>query len=234
MSEENNSETPESTIEDQLAEAQEQIERYKAKHDLEKRHRKNAENKNEDFSARLEALEQERQANLDKAKEASLEASRKAGDLEAIEKSHKERYESLKSQLENQLKERDGMISEFTAGQAAQSISSEVFGENAQVMMPHIASRVTTEFNNGKATVRYLNEDGTPSALTKEDIIAEFKNNQAYANFVVGSNASGGGANGSIAKSGSSQQKTITREQYEALPFHKRPNLRKEGIQLTN
>jgi len=178
------------TIEEYNAKVEE-LERYKAKHELEKRHRKNAENEKTDFSKRLELLEQERQAKIDEAEAAKLDASRKAGDLEAIEKSHIERYETLKAETAKQLKERDSIISKQTAGQAGQSIASEVFGENAKVMMPHIMERISTEFQNGEATVRFHNADGTPSALTKEEFAADFKNNKLFANFVVGSKASG-------------------------------------------
>jgi hypothetical protein len=232
MSEENESKEP--TLEEQLEQTREELERFKVKHEMEKKHRKNAENENSDFSMRLELLEQERQAKVDEAEAAKLEASRKSGDLEAIEKSYKDQITKAQNSSKEQLEKLNGIIGSLTSKHAANEIANEVFGENAAAMMPNVERFIRHEIGDDGVKVRYLNDDGSPSALTKEDIVANLKTNTLYANFVIGSNASGGGADGSIAKSGRAKGNTMTREAYEATPLHNRPNLRKEGITLIN
>lgn len=159
------------------------------------------------LAERLKKLEENNKALLDEKKKAKeeaekvrLEAAKKNGNVAELEKSWQEKYDrdlaALKEETGQQLTEYQQMVSSLTVGATASSVAAEVFGEHADLMRHHVDNRLSYEVENGKPKVRVLDADGTPSALTLDDLKKEFKNNTKFAPFVVGTKASGGGAPG--------------------------------------
>tara|TARA_R110000765_G_scaffold151328_4_gene253950 strand:- start:76 stop:822 length:747 start_codon:yes stop_codon:yes gene_type:complete len=189
-----------------------------------------------EIQERMKALEDERKAEKDAAEaerqRIEMESHRKKGDFEALEKSWQEKNAKISEDFQSQLDQRNSIIGNLTVGQAAQSLASKLAGEDAHLILPALKQRLRSEINDGRASTRVLDTAGNPSALTLDELRTEFYNDKQYSRIIVGSNGSGGGADGSNAKGGGSSQKTITRAAYEAIPLGDRPNLKAEGISL--
>ena len=140
----------------------------------------------EDTSALKNALERERTA-----KEKALEESRaRGGDVEAIRKDADARIKALQEQVDAVAKESKKALRDKTA----QELASKLFGEHAEVVLPHIQKRLRWADEDGKTIIRVLGADGKASAASLSDLEAEFKGNKAFAPILKVGNASGSGA----------------------------------------
>lgn len=142
---------------------------------------------------RIKKLEANNQALLDekrKAKEAAdlaaQEAAKKSGDIEALEKSWADRLSSKVKRYEN-------MISDLTVGSEATKLAAELFGENAELAMPHVLNRLTYEITDAGAKIRVKGPDGSPTAATIDELKKEITNNPRFSAILVGTRASGSG-----------------------------------------
>jgi hypothetical protein len=167
-----------------------------------------------DIADRLRKLEannqellKEKQRAKEEAEKAALEAAKKSGDIESLEKSWNEKLKTRESELLQQLNERESIISNLSVGQTATALAAELFGEHAELMQHHITSRLTYELADGKPKVRVL-DDGKPSAKTLDELKAEIRNNAKFAPFVVASKASGGNLPGKPAGGGTNKKWT--------------------------
>lgn len=156
-----------------------------------------------ELSERLRKLEENNRALLDekkKAKEAAekaaLEAAKKGGDIEALEKSWSEKLTTTVTAKDQELQALQGMISSLTVGSTATTIAAELFGEHAELMLPHVNGRLRVEISDGQPRVRVLDAAGNLSAMSVDDLKAEIRGNAKFAPFVVGSKASGSGQPG--------------------------------------
>lgn len=184
--------------------------------------------------AKLEAnnaeLLKEKKEAKEAADKAAMEAAKKGGDLEALEASWKKKLEESVAAKESELGQYKQMVNSLTVGATATKLASEVFGEHAELMLPHVQSRLSVELAENKPSVRVL-VDGKPSALTVDDLAKELRNNPRMAAFVVGSKANGAGAHGG---QGAQGQKTMKRSEYENLNPSQKMELGKEGVKLTD
>lgn len=178
--------TPEQQLEEmkaQLAEAAKGIDALKAKND---------ELLSEKKAAQKKALEE-----AEAAKVAIEEAARKAGDVQALEKSWADKLAKRESEL---LAERDALgnvVRDLTVTATATKLAAELaVPGSADVLLPHITKRLALETQDGKPVVRVLGADGKPSAASVEDLAKEISGNAAFAPLIVASKATGGGASG--------------------------------------
>lgn len=151
--------------------------------------------------AKLEAnnrdLLGEKKAAKEEAERIKLEAAKKGGDIEALEKSWQEKYMSAESAKNLEVEQYKKMVSGLTVGAAAATIAADVFGANAELMMHHVNARLGYEVVDGQPRVRVLDLTGKPCALTVDELKNEFKASAKFAPFVVATRASGAGAHGS-------------------------------------
>ncbi|PIJ49189.1 MULTISPECIES: hypothetical protein [unclassified Erwinia] len=136
--------------------------------------------------------EREASAKLAKEKEAEAqkladEQARKKGDLDTLEKSWAEKLSVRERELMAQIEERDGKLHTLLVDNVAQSMATKLAGDSAAILTPHIKSRLVVE--DGKT--RVVDETGSPSAATLEELEKEFRNNKLFAPVVIGSKASG-------------------------------------------
>ena len=162
-----------------------------------------------------EKAEQEKSA----AQLASEEAARKAGDVEAIDKSWQEKYTKLESEKGDSLASANKLIHDLTVGQAATKLAAELGGSNADGLMPHILPRLDVDTSTG--AVKVLDKDGQASALTIDELKAELSDTGYLAPLIVVSNAAGGGANGNKSAGGASNS-NMTADQKRAAEINKR------------
>lgn len=131
------------------------------------------------------------------AEAAALEAAKKGGDIDAVEKSWIEKYKKLEDESKQSNNNSQVMINELTVGAASKTIASAIaLPGSASVLEPHIKNRLTVEIKDNMPTIRVLDKNGQPSAMTLDELSAEFKADPSFAPIIVGSRASGGGAAG--------------------------------------
>lgn len=183
----------------------------------------------EDLTAKIAALEAEREALLNKnnellgeskkAKEARRQAEAKALADEKAKAEAEGNYEQLfksseteRQTLAKQLEELNGTIANKERNLAAHQIASSLAeNENIDLLSEFVAKRL--KYVDGSIKITDSNGDLTVSSL--EDLKKEFAGSARYASLVKGNQSSGGGAAGG--SSGSGAAKEITRAEFNAL-----------------
>jgi len=153
------------------------------------------------LKAKVEELLSEKKAVTERARlaaeeseKAKLDAAKKGGDVEALEKSYQQKIAEIENKFKVEIDQRDGSIIELTSGQTATKMAAELAVQgSADVLLPHIKMRLRTEFREGKPVTVVLDKDGKPSANTVEDLKKEFISNPAFSPLIVASKASGAG-----------------------------------------
>lgn len=144
----------------------------------------------------LDALKAERDAMKQKLDAIDTDTARKAGDIATLEK-------SWQTKMDAEVGKRDGVINSFksslssAAREAAATKIAAALTDHPAIMLPHIKSRITAEFDGESTTptVRILGGDGKVSAMSVEDLQKEFASNKDFSAIIRGSKASGGAAN---------------------------------------
>jgi multidrug efflux pump subunit AcrA (membrane-fusion protein) len=180
---------------------------------------------NEKKDAQRKAKEAEESAKL-----AAEEAARKSGDVSALEKSWQEKLATTESNYKTQAEALTKQIHGLTVGQTATKLAAELaISGSADVLLPHIQSRLTVEIKDGVPSVRVLDLQGKPTAMTVDELKQEFISNKAFAPLIAASKATGGGAS---AGGGGGAAKTMKRDQFEAMNPAQKMDFIKSGGKL--
>lgn len=146
---------------------------------------------------RLKEFETAAETARREAEEARLEAAKKSGDTEALEKSWQEKLAAREAELNAELEQFRNTVTSMTSGQTATKLAAELAIQgSADVLELHIQRRLKTDYRDGKPVTVVLDANGAPSAATVEDLKKEFTENPAFAPLIVGSKASGAGPHG--------------------------------------
>ena len=117
--------------------------------------------------------------------------ARKKGDIQTLEKSWQKKLEDQKADYEGKL----GKLTTHTKTQlvdnVAQQIASKISNAPA-LLLPHIKARLAADFEGDAPITRILDKDGKPSAMTVEELSAEFVANKDFSAIITASKASGG------------------------------------------
>jgi hypothetical protein len=179
-------------------------------------------------TASKKAAEAEEAARL-----AAEEAARKSGDVEALERSWKEKFEARENELTSQIEAMAGSVNKLMVDNVASSMAAELAVQgSADILIPHIRQRLSAEERDGSFVTMVKGPDGKPSALTLDDLKTEFAKNAAFAPVIVASQATGSGAHGG--NSGGAANKTVTRSQFEAMDASGRSEFSKSGGVVTD
>jgi hypothetical protein len=120
----------------------------------------------------------------------------RAGDVEALEKSWKKKLTDADAVHQGELAKKDAFIKDTLVDSIALKLASDLAGDNATIILPHIKQRLQADMSGSKPMTRVLDKNGEPSALSVEELKAEFANDKRFAPVVIASKASGGGAAG--------------------------------------
>ena len=146
--------------------------------------KKEQQRKAEEAEAERQRIEREAQEKLAKEK----------GDWEALDQSYKAREQELLNQAQQREETLRKQVYKLTVGESAIKVAAELAKPHAQAILSRfIEERLTLDENNN---VRVLDSQGKPSAMTIDDLKAEFKANAMFQDIVVVNNSSGGGATG--------------------------------------
>ncbi len=157
--------------------------------DHERKGRSEAEKKAKDHETRIEQLQTEidemRRGNIPKA------------DVDKLEGSWKEKLNKQKEGYESQIGARDKTLQNLLVDTVATRMAAEIsVSGSADLILPHIKNRLTTELVDGQFVTRVLDKDGKPSALSIEELQKDITTDKRFAPIIKGSKASGGGASG--------------------------------------
>lgn len=183
------------------------------------------------LEANNQALMKEKIEKAKLAEKAALEAAKAGGDIEAVEKSWQEKYSKLEAESSNVSTSYQTMINDLTVGAASSSIASEIsIPGSAEVLEPHIKRRLSVEINDNKPSIRVLDANGKPSAMTLKELAEEFKNIPSFAPIIIGSKASGAG--GSSAGDGGSSAVKISLSKFNSLSPSEQAEFAKNGGEI--
>lgn len=136
------------------------------------------------------------------AEKQAADQSREKGDVVALEKSWRQKYEKDLSEAKEKADAQGDLyrtnINRLLIDNEANRIAAELAIKGSeQVITPHIKSRLAVEERDGTFITVVKDSEGNVSALTTDDLKKEISSNPGFAPVLLGSKASGGGADGS-------------------------------------
>lgn len=201
-------------LEDEDEDGAAEIERLKLKRQIEADHRKRAETERDELQKELKELRDKRTKEDD-------DNHRKAGDIEALDKSWKEKLEARETELQGQIKKQTEAIRQITVGAAAIEMATRI-STAPDLLSPVISNRLTVEYVDEKPVVRVLDKDGKPSAATLEDLEKEIAGDKRYASVIIAGNGSGGGGRGGQGGGGASDKKFSELSEQERTDWYRK------------
>lgn len=155
----------------------------------------------EDTGALKRAKDRESQLRRDAEKEAKelrekLEGiegddARKKGDIATLEKSWQKKLDDQKSEYDGKLSKLTSHTTKSLVDNVATQIASKISTAPA-LLLPHIRARLQADFEGDEPKTRVLDKDGKPSAMTVDELSAEFVANKDFSAIITASKASGG------------------------------------------
>ena len=122
-----------------------------------------------------------RQEAEEAAARAAEEAARKSGDVSALEKSWQEKYAKGIGEKDSELSALRGSLNKMLVDNVAVSLANELAVQgSAAILIPHIKARLDIDTTGGEPKTIVLGTDGKRSALTVDELKAEFAANQAF------------------------------------------------------
>lgn len=142
-----------------------------------------------------------------KADEDARKAAEASGDVEALKEAHRKELESLKSEYDGKLSDRDKSIESLTTGSLATQIASELAVEgSASTLSKLIRDRMRTTFVDGQPKTIILDANGNESEMTVDQLRDEIRADKALSPLISGSKGNGAG-NGATSGGGSTGYK---------------------------
>lgn len=117
--------------------------------------------------------------------------ARKRGDIQTLEKSWQKKLEDKETELNGKLSNRDNFIKSQLVDNVASQVAHKISKAPA-ILLPHIKARLTADFEGDTPVTRVLDAAGKPSAMTVEELTAEFVANKDFSAIILASQASGG------------------------------------------
>lgn len=168
--------------------------------DREKQAAKEAKERAEQLESDLKEIRKEMEASKHKG-------AKESGDIEALEKSWQEKLSKREQELMGEIDALKGSVTTMTVDNVAMQLASELAVEgSAKVLLPHIKSRLAVEQRDGQYVTAVRDSEGKPSAMTVDELKAEFASDKAFSHVVAGSKASGAGGSGGGNGGGAAQK----------------------------
>lgn len=162
-----------------------------------KDHEKEARQKAEQELRELRAAEADKIAKAEEAARAkALKEARENSDLDALDKSWKAKFDAMVAEKDAG----NATLTEAINGEKIKTVAGELAADISiapALLQPLIEARLSVELTDGKFNTRVLDAAGQPSAMSMDDLRAEFVGNDAYKGVMKAGNASGGGATNS-------------------------------------
>lgn len=187
----------------------------------------------DELLAEKKASDHKRKEAEEAARKAAEEAARKAGDVGALEKSWQEKLATTQAEKDAEITRLNSSLTNVLVDNVATTIANELALQgSANVLLPHVRSRLAVDYVDGVPMTRVLGPDGKPSAATIDELKSEFAANTAFAPIIAGSKASGSGASG--AGRGGAASKTMKRADFDQLGATDKAKAMRDGVTLTD
>lgn len=121
------------------------------------------------------------------------EVVRKKGDVDALDKSWKTKYEALATEKDASINKYLGFLKKNLVEKVALDLATSLSPTNSKVLIPHIEKRLSVDLEGDEPSTKILGIDGKISAFTLEDLKKEFVNNNDFSGVITATNASGSG-----------------------------------------
>lgn len=149
----------------------------------------------------FEKLKEERKILKEKIKkfeeqeeEKNLDANKSKGDIEALEKSYKEKIKTLKDEHKAAVAQLTSGFTSYIRTAEISKLASDWF-KSAKLGIPHLRDRISVELDDElKPVVRVLDNDGRPSSSTLDELKNELLTDRDLAPILKITSASGGQA----------------------------------------
>ena len=128
--------------------------------------------------------------------------ARKKGDITTLEKSWQKKLDDTKAEYEGKVSKLTAHTTKTLVDNVATQIATKISNAPA-LLLPHIKSRLQADFEGDTPITRILDKDGKPSAMTVEELTAEFVANKDFSAIITASKASGGAGKPSNSNGGS-------------------------------
>lgn len=189
--------------------------------------------KNDELLTETKAAKAAKREAEERAKAEAEELARKSGDVAALEASWAEKLAKRERELTQQIETMQGSITTMTVDNVAVRLANEIaVPGSADILIPHIKARLAAEQRDGQFVTVVRDSAGKPSAASLDDLKTEFTTSPAFAPVIVGSKATGGGANGS--GKGGGAAKVVNRQQFDAMGHAQRMEFAKAGGTVTD
>jgi len=169
----------------------------------------------EDTGALKRAKDREVQARKDAEKklkdlEDAIEAektgdSKRKGDVDALEKSWAKKYADLEGVSKAKQTKLENSLSKNLADSTASNIAGKI-STVPKLLAKSLRERLAVDFEGDEPSLRVLDASGKPSALTVDELTAEFVANPDYSSIMIASKASGGATGKQTAVGGAPQK----------------------------
>ena len=151
-----------------------------------------------ELKTRLDSIEQARlEAEAERQRieeQARIDALKKNGDIESLEKSWKERLDAREAELLQQIQEKNEALYKETVEVKALNIAGAIKESARPLAMGYIKSRLRL---GDDGIVRVVDEQGNLTASTIDEFKESLKTNPMFQDIVIVNTNSGGGAAGS-------------------------------------
>jgi hypothetical protein len=191
----------------------------------EKKKRQEAEKALKDVNAELETLREER--------EGILKGAIPKGDVDKLEAGYKTKLEKREKELTGTISAREAALNAMLVDSVANNLATKL-SKSPTLLAPHIRARLVADLSGEKPATKILDKDGKVSDLSLEAFEKEILANKDFAPILVGSKASGGGANGASGPARGATGKTTDRASFDSMSHLERATFAKEGGQVVD
>jgi len=139
------------------------------------------------------------------------------GNVTEIRAALEQEREQLRTELTGTIGNKDKIIAKLLVDDKAQALASQLAGERAALLLPHIRSRLAADFADDNPRCVVVAENGGPSTLSIEDLKKEFLNNPLFATILVGVKSSGGATDRSNGGGASKKPEDYTAQERNEL-----------------
>jgi hypothetical protein len=151
----------------------------------------------------------------------SDEASKKSGDVEALEASWANKVKVLETSHSDKIAPLLSTIEKLTVGAAASDIAARIaIDPDASVnISDYLRSRLRLDMADGKTSIQVLDGEGKASATTLKELEAQVAELPRFKHVIKGNQASGGGAanasGGAVNSKKRSEMSAVEKRQYQ-------------------
>lgn len=117
--------------------------------------------------------------------------ARKKGDIQTLEKSWQSKLDKQKEEYEGRLGKLTTHTTRSLVDNVATALAAKISNAPA-ILLPHIKARLQADFEGDSPVTRVLDKEGKPSAMTLDELQAEFVANKDFSAIITASKASGG------------------------------------------